>query len=245
VSRRHRDQTRLFVLLFQGRTGSTYLTEALSSHPEINVLGEKFHNRSNRPGVQLQAMREFLTSPPFGNYRAKGFKTKLHDVGDPEGFAELLKKRSVYIIHFGRRNRVKHAVSWINAWRLYNVNGDWNLYKASERPAALTIDPAEFRTMLERIEERNRLLRDYVMSLELPTLSLYYEDLLVDERNTIDLVLSFLGVPSQPVGGKAIKNTSDNLRQVIKNFDELRSLYTGTPYETMFDEVILPEQMQR
>jgi LPS sulfotransferase NodH len=240
-----RDQVRSFVLLFQGRTGSTYLTEALASHPEIKMLGEDFAGRKKAPSIQLQAMREFLTPPLLGSYRAIGFKIKLQDVGDPEGFAELLKEKRVYIIHLGRRNRVKHAVSWINALPLYNLTGDWNLYKDGHRPGALIIDPAEFRTALEQVEERHRVLRGYVMSLELPTLSLHYEDLLIDKRNTIDLVFSFLSVPSQPGEGKAIKNTSDDLRQAIKNFDELRSLYTGTPYETMFDEVILPEQMQR
>jgi LPS sulfotransferase NodH len=241
----HREQVRSFVLLFQGRTGSTYLTEALASHPEINMLGEDFSGHRKKSSLQLQAMREFLTPPRSGTYRAIGFKIKLHAVADPEGFAELLKKKLAYIIHLGRRNRVKHAVSWINASRLYNITGDWNLYSEEHRPVALTIDPVEFRTALGRVEERNRLLRDYVISLELPMLSLYYEDLLIDRRNTIDLVLAFLGVPLRLVEGKAVKNTSDDLRQVIKNFDELRSLYTGTPYERMFDEVILPPQLQR
>ncbi len=39
---------------------------------------------------------------------------------------------------------------------------------------------------------------------------------------------------------KCIKNTSDDLRKVIMNFDELRSHYIGTPFELMFDEVLVP-----
>ena len=240
----HRDQVRLFVLLFQGRVGSSYLTEALSSHLEIKMLDESFRRHRKTASIQLKAMREFLTPPLLGSYRAIGFKIKLYDVGDHKGFAELLKEERVYIIHMSRRNMVKQAVSWIRASRLYDATGDWNLYKDADRLAALTIDPAEFRTRLEQLEKRERVLRDYVMSLELPTLSLYYEDLFVDKRNTIDLVLPFLGVQPQPVEGAALKNTSDDLRQAIENFDELRSLYTGTPYEAMFDEVILPAQIQ-
>jgi hypothetical protein len=212
--------------------------EALTSHPEINMAGEKFHDRMKEPSIQLQAMREFLTPPLLDSYRAIGFKIKLQDVGDPKGFAELLKERRVYIIHLGRRNLVKQAVSWIKAWHLYDATGDWNLYREQDRLVALTIDPAEFKTRLQQVEKRYRMLREYVMLLELPTLSLYYEDLLADKRNTIDLALSFLGVQIKPVEGKAIKNTSDDLRQAIGNFDELRSLYIGTAYEAMFDEII-------
>jgi LPS sulfotransferase NodH len=189
-------------------------------------------------------MREFLTPPLLGSSRAIGFKIKRQDVGDPEGFAALLQEKRAYIIHLSRRNLVKQTVSFFKAWRLYQDTGDWNLYKDEERLTALTIDPADFRTRLERDEEGRRLLREYVMGLELPTLSLYYEDLLIDKRNTIDLAVSFLGVQPWPVEGKALKNTSDDLRQAVENFDELRSLYTGTPYETMFDEVLLPTQTQ-
>jgi len=218
--------------------------EALDSHPEIHMLGEQLRKHRKTASLQLQAMQEFLTPPLLGNYRAIGFKIKLHDVGDPKGFAELLKEKRVYIIHLSRRNLVKQVVSFFKALQLYSNTGDWNLYKDEERLAALTIDPGEFRTRLEQEEERRRVLREYVMRLELPTLSLYYEDLLIDKRNTIDLALSFLGVQLRSVEGEALKNTSDDLRQALGNFDELRSLYTGTPYETMFDEVILPAQIQ-
>jgi hypothetical protein len=208
------------------------------------MLGEQFRRYRNEASLQLQVMREFLTPPLLGSYRAIGFKIKLQDVGDPKGFAELLKEKRVYIIHLSRRNLVKQVVSYFKGLQLYHNTGDWNLYKDEERLAGLTIDPAEFRPWLEGEEERRRAVREYVMLLELPTLSLYYEDLLVDKRNTIDLALSFLGVQLRPVEGEALKNTSDDLRQALENFDELRSLYTGTPYETMFDEVILPAQIQ-
>jgi hypothetical protein len=41
------------------------------------------------------------------------------------------------------------------------------------------------------------------------------------------------------------KITSDDLHAAIVNFDDLRSRYAGTPYEAMFDEVLVPEEAGR
>ena len=42
------------------------------------------------------------------------------------------------------------------------------------------------------------------------------------------------------VTSNSLKVTSDDLRDSVKNFDELRARYVGTPYEPMFDEVLTP-----
>jgi len=235
-------QIKCFVIFFQGRVGSTYLIEIMASHPEIFAVGEKFHDRRKNPAVQLAAMREFLIPTNVQGYRAIGFKTKLHDVGDPKGLAKLLREQRAYLIYLGRRNRVKHAISWIMAHHLYQTTGDWNLYKHEDRPAATAISPTDFQTSLKWVEERNQALIDYVMSLELPTLSLYYEDLLTNEQENIRLALSFLGVQPLAEKGNAIKVTDDDLRNVLVNFEELRSFYAGTRYEQMFDEIILSRE---
>jgi hypothetical protein len=45
-----------------------------------------------------------------------------------------------------------------------------------------------------------------------------------------------------PLEARTLKHTNDDLRQVILNFDELRSGYAGTPYEHMFDEALAPDR---
>ena len=45
--------------------------------------------------------------------------------------------------------------------------------------------------------------------------------------------------------GQVRKNTNDDLREAVSNFDELRSHYIGTPYEQMFDEVLVSGQNYR
>jgi hypothetical protein len=63
--------------------------------------------------------------------------------------------------------------------------------------------------------------------------------LLLNEAATLERVFSFLGVAYQPVQGKAVKSTSDDLRDVLANFNDLRAHYAGTTYQTMIDEVLI------
>jgi hypothetical protein len=65
-----------------------------------------------------------------------------------------------------------------------------------------------------------------------------YEDLLVNRDKVLSQVFDFLGVDPFPVQGKTLKNTSDDLKEVILNFEQLRSKYLGTKFESMFDEVL-------
>jgi hypothetical protein len=224
-----------------GRSGSTYLVDALASHPEIcaqweGLLGKKVAD------AQLQRARKFLRQSPDGGYHAVGFKTKLSKVKDSEGFARLLGKMGARIILLQQRNVVKHVVSWVNSERIYDATGYWNLWNEESRLPPTTIDVAKFDRRLEQVEQGKRALESYAEDMELPTLWLYYEDLLVDRRATLERVFSFLEIRFEPVQGGSIKNTSDDLREAVSTFDELRSDYIGTPYEQMFDEVLVSAQ---
>lgn len=233
------DETTRYVIVFQARSGSTYLTEVLDSHPSVYAMGEKFAElKSKGPVRQLAAMRKFFEELPDGDFAAIGFKTKLRDVADRRKFAELLQEHKVQVIFLGRRNIVKHVVSCFNSQRLYDATGDWNLYRDSDRLSSFRIDPEEFANWLRKFDEGRKALEEFVMALQLPTLCLYYEDLLAEREKSVALALSFLRVPVAPLQGRTKKNTSDDLRDVVNNFDELRSKYIGTPYGEMFDEVL-------
>jgi hypothetical protein len=229
-----------FVLPFTARSSSTYLVGTLASHPEIAMKWEWLGGKDG--DTQLRDVRSFFTRSSHAQYPAVGFKTKLGDVKDRARFARLLREVGVRIIAMQRRNNIKQVVSRVNAERINDATGYWNLWNEEDRLPIATIDVVEFGRRLERLEEEKRRLESYEKSLDLPTLWLDYEDLLVDQRAALERVFSFLGVRYQPVQGRSIKNTSDDLREAVSNFDELRSSYVGTPYEQMFDEVLVPAQ---
>jgi len=228
-----------FVILFIERDGSTYLTSLLESRSDIRIVYERFavmRQKGQGGREQLEWAERFLTPAPFGRAAAIGFKTKLVDVLDPSGFAEVLRRRRGRILHMRRRNHVKAVVSRINARRLYEASGRWNLYRDEDRLPPVEIDPLEFAGFLSEREESERLLQEYVRQLALPTLEIVYEDLLQSRQAALAKVNDFLGLAPADAEGKTLKHTSDDLRQVILNFDELRQRYAGTRYASMFDE---------
>ena len=230
-----------FVLIFQGRCGSTYLMEALGSHPDVCCWMEYFATLKQRRKTaeeQLAWLKRFYTLPLPEPCQAIGFKTKLADVLDRNGFAHVLKDHSAHIIHLQRRNLVKMTVSFFNSVRLADSTGNWNLYDRSRRLSPITIEPKEFDAWLRDVEKVAQDEMRFVQTLELPTLSLCYEELLVNEQKVFERIFSFLGLESRVIKGRAIKATSDNLRDAVENFDALKSRYVGSRYKSMFEETI-------
>lgn len=238
-----RHQVTPFVVLFLERDGSTYLIGMLNSHPEIKTVYERFavmRQKGQNAQEQLAWATEFFTPPFIGRKAAIGFKTKLVDVLDPEPFAQLLHEKECRVIHMRRRNRVKAVVSKINARRLYEATGNWNLYDKTDRRPPMNVAPEQFAALLQEREELDEELRSYVEQLSLPKLTVCYEDLLQDRDGVLQDVFAFLGVRPHPVEETTMKHTKDDLREALENFDALRARYEGTEYEQMFDEVLIP-----
>lgn len=238
-----RSQVTPFVILFIERDGSTYMISMLESHPAIATVYERFsvmRQKGEDAAAQLAWADEFYTAPLVGSTAAIGFKTKLVDVLDPTGFAALLREKQVHVIQMQRRNRVKAVISRINARRLYEATGNWNLYNKSDRMPPMVVDPGIFARYLREREEADEQLSAYVGELGLPALLVTYEELLLDRDGVLQEIFTFLKVPPHPVQEKTMKHTKDDLREVVENFDDLRARYVGTPYESMFDEVLAP-----
>jgi len=236
-----RKQVTPYVILFIERDGSTYLTSLLISHPHIEAIYERFavlKQKNVNAADQLIWAKTFFTPRLINRYAAVGFKAKLVDILDLAGFTSLIHEKKVRIIHMQRRNQVKAVVSRINARRLYENSGNWNLYKEVDRMPAFEIDPLIFAKFLQEREQADDELTNYVDHLNLPVLKILYEDLLVNRDKVLAQVLEFLRVKHYPVKENTLKHTSDDLRDVILNYDHLRALYLGTRFENMFSEVL-------
>lgn len=230
-----------FVVLFPGRSGSTYVISALDAHPQISAKGEVLDPlRPEGPEAQLDWTRRYFRGRFVNRNRAVGFKTKLRDVLDQDGFARILDEFDARLVYLDRRNDVKHAISRITARRLKDTTGRWNRYDGDARLDAFPVDPADFEERLEAVEAEKATIAEYVGTLDRPLLHLDYEDLLAEPTATFHQLLGFLGLPPAPIRGTTLKNTSDDLREVVTNFDELRARYAGTRYAPMFDEILVP-----
>jgi hypothetical protein len=235
-----RDVPRPFVVLHLGRTGSTYLVEALDAHPRVRARYEimaALREQGTSSSDQVARAYAYLTGAE-GADAAVGFKTKLRDILDPDAFAVMLRRAGARVIHLQRRNVVKQTASVFTSERVHERTGDWNLYAAPATGATpCVIGPTRFSQMLEGIVRVREALREYVHRLELPTLALYYEDLLLHHDETLRLAFSFLGVAPTATAGRTLKATSDDLRSAVANLDELRAV-VGAEYAAMFDEIL-------
>lgn len=234
-----------YVILFIERDGSTYLSSLLSSHPHIEAVYERFavlKQKNADAGEQLSWAKDFWTPKLINSYSARGFKTKLVDVFDLEGFADLCQEKNIRVIHMIRHNRVKAVISKINAKRLFDKSGYWNLYKEENRVPATEFDAKEVDNHLHERELLDWELQNYVEKLNLDTIKVAYEDLMADRDGTMYKIFRFLNVVPKPVVTKTIKHTSDDLKDVILNFEEIRDNYSGTAYFNMFSETTFRDQ---
>jgi len=60
--------------------------------------------------------------------------------------------------------------------------------------------------------------------------------LLSDREVFFQDLLGYLGVDAVPLKGAFLKNTPDRLSDAIRNYGEIRSLFSGTCFERLFDE---------
>ena len=225
-----------FVILFEGRTGSTFLTEHLDSHPYIRAHMEILSPYKNDvPIAQLRKAREILTPSIISRHKAVGFKTKLRIITDPSAFADLLHELNVRIIYLQRRNPIKVVLSAINSNLLKKQINDFNVYSKGQKMGALKIDIKKFDRKLKEREELDSKLEHYVNSLDLPILPLFYEDLIRDQDKELRRISDFLNVQYKKTEAKVLKHTKDDLHEAILNFEEVKSYYSGTKYERMFD----------
>lgn len=236
------EETIRFALLFQGRTGSTYVTDRVNAHRNVKMEPEVWggwgfqlqqHEFSTHIEKQHAWLTAFYTEESHPGTKAIGFKTKLSDVLDKRYFMNFLREYNIRIILLTRRNTIKLVISEINAKRLFNQASTWNLQSENDRLPSFTLDLDKFNEQLKWREEVEQWLVSYTTILNLPTMTLYYEDMLKDNQSFFAQLYDFLGVPFLDTVGKTLKNTPNDLREIITNYDDLLARYQYTVYEPM------------
>jgi LPS sulfotransferase NodH len=116
---------------------------------------------------------------------------KYHALDGAHLMASVLQKPKY--VWLRRRNRVEQAVSWAIACQ----TGVW-ARRAGEKPRPRDIPRFDFKVIDEwcnRIEEHNAAWANYFRENRIEPLTLFYEDLVANNRATVERVLEFLHVP--------------------------------------------------
>lgn len=222
-----------FITLFEDRTGSTYFMDCLNSVPHIQAEPEIMHRL---PDQSLQpAWVDQFYSERHADLTARGYKTKLRDVYCQDSLRALLAKHHCRVIYMSRQNIVKLIVSGANGRRRFEANGNWNRLRDTPPLPPFEMPIEYFNRLLRFRLERERQLKEFVSSLELPIMTVNYEELLLHPNQVFADTFEFLGVAPAPVSSQYIKNTDDDLSKVVLNLAELRAHFVGTELEPMFD----------
>ena len=240
-----------FVILFNGRSGSSHIVSCLNSHPHAVTYGEMFPGKSRDEQVSLvEAMiagqpLEALTDAALPNrfrhpqtgkgtrFDAVGLKTKPGDLADREWFSSFLRAHHFKVVHLSRDNHVKRALSMIGCRILRQNTGLFNAVEPDQVLGSLQVDPDALFAECQKAEGAEIRLAAYVDSLGLTTHHMTYESLLEDETSSFRNLLDFLGLEPAPLQGRIHKNLNDNLRDAIRNFDEVAARFAGSRHEAL------------
>ena len=240
-----------FIILFEGRNGSSFVTSKLASHPEVIAIDEPLVGKTAKE--QYDWLRKFFDKPRSAIGKksrlcnalfksgarnkpvAAGFKTKLRTVEDIEMFRSLIEEYNCKIIHLDRKNIIKQAISGLNGLRLFQLHGRYNLLKGQNELPPFSPTIAELEEEILFKSQKKAALQAFLKELKQPVVTLYYEELLQDQEKFFSELLSFLKLKPGSMHSKLIKSSNDDIRQAILNYGEIKEHFSRKGYEEMFD----------
>ena len=237
------------ILLFEGRTGSSMFGSLMNQHPEICFLGEELADLKEQGWHAQQVWMDNYFNLNSGfmdtrrnkeNLKVLGFKIKLRDISDPSKFSEYIRTNSILIIHMHRKNFIKQVLSSIRAMDLERKHSVYNLdlSQADKVPGKYRIQQRRFNNILLWLFECECRLREFISSLgNCVFFWISYEELVSDIQGTTADFFRNVGLTPVEVNPVTLKITSDNMKDVIENYDEIKHFYSDSILAKDFDQV--------
>lgn len=229
-----------FVIFGQGRSGSSLLVDLLDSHPDIYCEGEHLHVTHNvffgAPSVLAFADgRSRMVGAQAYGFKFKIYQLFQQGIGDPQKFLNDLHAQGWKIIHLRRQNVLRQVLSNFVLERrghphlMVGKQIDPNLFP-------FRVDP---HAALFMLEDRIRLLKQESEVLRnLPHLEIVYERDLAkvsDREISLNRILDFLGLSHQLLSTKLQRVSSDNIRDMVENYDELQAEVVARGHSRFLD----------
>ena len=220
-----------FLILFPGRTGSSWLVDGLSRHPRIRVEGEILVGLSS--AKQRSELERLFGGRPSRS--AVGFKTKLKDVPDLDVLKACIQGHDLAVFRMRRRDLLRLAISRINARRLHAATGRWNR-RSGDRPVSgedVAVD--ELVDALACSRDDVARLDDFVAAAGVVPCEIEYADILSEPAKVLARVQDVLGVPHRRLLSSVAKNTSQDLAAAVGNIEALRRELAGGEWASVFE----------
>ena len=225
---------RHFIILTRSRSGSNMLVSFLNSHPNIRADGEVFSKLNGRRHEAIFA-KAFSKQPKY--IKAKGFKVFYYHPLDDDSdvlWEYLTSLDGLRVIHLRRRNILRTLISR----KIAGIHDVWRVPSTEKhktvKKTSVTFTPAEleegFRETRKWEEEGDTMFAKNRM------VSVCYEDLVDDPERQFHGITDLLGVHHIKPTTNLIKQNPESLRDLVANYDELKSEFHGTEWQIFFED---------
>ncbi len=245
-------QPKKFCIFTTQRSGSTWLTELLDSHPETRTFEELFlwrdkhrwsdpnmktfydfcqQNGNYRPWIIFQYL-DTLNSYP-DEHEKIGFKIMYNQLAPrPEILIKLVLDK-YKIIHLVRNNYLDVIISIAYQNQHQISHSNTNL-----RTKKVTLDPS---SILQRcIKEENKRIIAHLLLRFLPVsvIEVTYESLCINQDKVLAKISDFLDINVSNTGfsSQLKKINQGSYQDKIENYVEVKKVLSGTRFERFLNE---------
>lgn len=232
------------VCLFTSRSGGTMLTDLLRSHPRAYGFAEPIENfvRGGKAAFS-EWLEDYFIIPSSVEYS--------HDVFDPSlmflttkiyrhdaDLFSMFNRYGVRYLRLYRENLLKQAVSHMVSEKVFSVLGNFNADAASlsqyrKGRGKVHLDPKALLATIERYQDAEKIVDDMVASYAIgEVLSVSYEQLMSGDE-WVRRVFDYFELDWTDVQTKHVKINSDDLSEVVENYEEVAACIGRTRYASM------------
>jgi LPS sulfotransferase NodH len=219
-----------FVVVTRSRTGSNLLISLLNSHKHINAQGEAFRRLNNKTSLEIYNS----IFPLKSLYKCLGFKLFYYhplDSDDNLIWRLLEKDKNIKIIHLKRNNLLRVHVSRLIAEK----TDEWARIDNSNLNINKKVEVSLTNLMKDFNETKNHIINTEKLFREHNVLEVVYEDLINNQQETIDSILSFLNVKKVILKSSLVRQNPEELKNLISNYDEVKNALIKSDYQYMID----------
>jgi hypothetical protein len=231
-----------FIMIGQGRSGSTLLKQLLDSHPYICCEGELYNVKENY--ITNKLIRKIAYTFPiytfyYRNYLAKtkvyGFTLLFSDHKRKHYILKQLTNRNWKIIHFYRNDIIEQVFSHLVAVE----SGLWhrNMNNQSELANKITINKDDFFKRIKNLVNQKTNELELLKNFDHHTV-IYETDLLDNNewQKTCDDLFRFLGIESDLVKASLSKTYSKKYSEIVQNHDALMEDLAKSDYSFLLSD---------
>lgn len=222
------------------RTGSTFLQNAINSHPDIMGIDEIFVNVCRkakyrksgfipfvRPENSHKLPQEYLENYIYKKYPDKHiiFKLMANQINHHNGLLQYIKNNNIPIIFLKRDNLLKQVISGLTA--------------AYTEHEPINISGQQLLNLVKETKRQNKYwkkeLKDNIK------LSLVYEDIIgktIKDKTYVEeeinkKICDFFNVPYKKLYSMTKKKNKNDISVYIPNMEEIRNIFKNTEFEWM------------